>query len=338
LGFRKVVGFNNYFKAYRDQSNLLANPDLLKYKEALRYKEAVAGIIEHSGLSAADQKALTDKLRITGDIDKDAKKVNELLSDGNYDKATLTRLRDTLANRLNMVDKLQPVYDSIMKQSDDLQTKIRAYQTKKARVFTFYLKPGLSANSLRFYNALDTTTLSGRFSKATFRGGFVDLGVNFDYGGRWTFGLATGVEHFNNIDSLTSTDYVLKTTVSKNGSELSSQKSYSAYAGSYIVYDRINIKTDMLYWAKFGEKGRLVWNTLYTRFIFPLADKRINQVINAGTAINFYNEGGKFAGGFYLQSDDVFNNMNSTDKFTERLSFGVVAKFSFDSIISRDLN
>ncbi|HEY9196991.1 MAG TPA: hypothetical protein VIM77_12025, partial [Mucilaginibacter sp.] len=230
LGFRKVVGFNDYFKAYRDQSNLLANPDLLKYKEALRYKEAAADIIEHSGLSAADQKALTDKLRISGDIDKDAKKVNELLSDGNYDKATLTRLRDTLANRLNMVDKLQPVYDSIMKQSDDLQTKIQAYQTKKAKVFTFYLKPGLSANSLRFYNALDTTTLSGRFSKATFRGGFVDLGLNFDYGGRWTFGLATGVEHFNNIDSLTSTDYVLKTTVSKNGSELSSQKSYSAYA------------------------------------------------------------------------------------------------------------
>ncbi len=72
--------------------------------------------------------------------------------------------------------------------------------------------------------------------------------------------------------------------------------------------------------------------------MLPVEESRIRPVINVGTSINFYKAAGKFVGGVYLQSNDVFNRMDSKDNFGSRLAFGVVVKYSFESIFDRLAN
>lgn len=208
--------------------------------------------------------------------------------------------------------------------------------TRHTQSLTTYINAGLNADNFRLYQPEDAPSLSKRFEKVNFRGGFVDIGLNYEYAPRWVFGIALGYERYNNLDSLTLTSYTLKNTTIVNNSELSTESKINAYQGGYMAYNRVNIKTDALYYGRVSSDYRLVWNTLFTRIILPLQEKEINKVFQAGTAINFYKSEGKFAGGLYLQSNDVFNSLHSTDQFHERLSFGIVAKYSFSSIMSRD--
>ncbi|QNK64344.1 hypothetical protein H7F33_07635 [Pedobacter sp. PAMC26386] len=208
--------------------------------------------------------------------------------------------------------------------------------TRHTQSLTTYINAGMNADNFRLYNADNATSLSKRFEKVSFRGGFIDLGLNYEYAPRWIFGVSLGYERYNNLDSLSNTNYTLTNTTALNNSQLVTESKINAYQGAYIAYNRTNIKTDALYFGRVSEDYRLVWNTLYTRIILPLQEQQINKVFQAGTAINFYKSEGKFAGGLYLQSNDVFNSLHSTDKFHERLSFGIAAKYTFGSIMSRD--
>ncbi|MBB6498691.1 hypothetical protein [Pedobacter cryoconitis] len=208
--------------------------------------------------------------------------------------------------------------------------------TRHSRSLTTYINAGLNADNFRLYKNPEAPSLSARFEKVNFRGGFADFGLNYEYTPRWTFGIALGYERYNNLDSLSNTNYTLTSSTTVNTTQLTTESKFSAYQGTYIAYNRLNLKTDILYFARVSEDYRLVWNTLYTRLVLPLQEKQIHQVFQTGTAVNFYKSEGKFAGGLYLQSNDLFNNLRSTDKFHERLSFGIVAKYSFSSIMGRD--
>jgi len=208
--------------------------------------------------------------------------------------------------------------------------------TRHSRSLTAYINTGLHADNFRLYKNPEASALSGRFEKVNFRGGFADFGLNYEYAPRWTLGIALGYERYNNLDSLSSTNYTLTNSTTVNSAQLITESKFSAYQGAYTAYNRINLKTDILYFARVSDDYRLVWNTLYTRLVLPLQQKQIHQVFQTGTAVNFYKSEGKFAGGLYLQSNDLFNSLQSTDQFHERLSFGIVAKYSFSSIISRD--
>ncbi|KIO77726.1 hypothetical protein TH53_07240 [Pedobacter lusitanus] len=208
--------------------------------------------------------------------------------------------------------------------------------TRHTQSLTAYVNGGLNADNFKLYKEDNATSLSKRFEKVNFRGGFVDIGLNYEYAPRWIFGVSLGYERYNNLDSLGYTSYTLTNTTTVNNSQLATESKISAYQGAYMAYNRVNIKTDALYFGRISEDYRLVWNTLYTRIILPLQQQQINKVFLAGTAVNFYKSEGKFAGGLYLQSNDVFNSLHSTDKFHERLSFGIAAKYTFSSIVSRD--
>lgn len=208
--------------------------------------------------------------------------------------------------------------------------------TRHTQSLTTYINGGLNAANFKLYKDDNASSLSKRFEKVNFRGGFVDLGLNYEYAPRWIFGISIGYERYNNLDSLGYTNYTLTNTTTVNTSQLTTESKISAYQGLYMAYNRLNVKTDALYFGRVSEDYRLVWNTLYTRIILPLQEKQINKVFQAGTAINFYKSEGKFAGGFYLQSNDVFNSLHSTDRFHERLSFGIAARYTFSSIMSRD--
>jgi len=223
---------------------------------------------------------------------------------------------------------------NVIRQLNEQVKAARKHQPSKA--LTIYLNTGLNTDNFKLYADQDNSSLAARFKNISFRGAFADIGLNYEYGSRWTFGISAGYERYNNLDSLVSTDYKLTKITTIGDSQLSTEVKYHAYRGDYVAYNRVNFKTDALYFAKVSDDYRLVWNTLYTRWVFPLNESRINKVIQAGTAINFYKSEGKFAGGLYAQSNDLFNQLHSTDRFHERLSFGITAKYAFGTILSRD--
>jgi hypothetical protein len=338
IGIRSVTDKSS-FQIQEEIYALYQRKDYKHFQSNLRYKPAVTDIIRSSNITQQDKKDISSQLTLSGDFTKDINVVDKLISAGKLDKPTLEAIKDTLQARETTNSVLLPIYADVTKRAKKLNDELTTYQNHtKTKVWTWYLHGGLNANTLDLYNPLATGTLESRFDTVKFRGGFVDLGANYDVGGRWTLGASVGYEHFNNIDSLTSTDYSLKTSTTSGNEQLSSSKNYTAYPGPYIVYDRANIKTDILYWAKISKDYRLVWNVLYTRWVFPIMDGRINRVVNSGTALNFYKASGKFAGGVYLQSNDTFDTTHSGDPFTSRLAFGIVAKFSFDSIVDRNFN
>lgn len=211
---------------------------------------------------------------------------------------------------------------------------VRAVSSTKA--LTTYVDFGLNADRFKSYAETEGTSLASRFGNVNFRGGFVSLGANYEYGRRWTFGLSAGYERFNNLDSLALTEFKLSSVIQQGNEQLSRETKYQAYRGDYFSYNRATIKSDVLYFARVNDDYRLVWNTLYTRWLLPFGEDRVRMAIRSGTAINFYKSEGKFAGGVYLQSDDTFNHMDAVDKFHERLSFGITARYTFGSILSRD--
>jgi hypothetical protein len=217
---------------------------------------------------------------------------------------------------------------------NDLVKSARKKQPSKA--LSLYVYTGLITDNFKLYADNGSTSLPARFRTVAFRGAFAAAGLNYEYGPRWTLGMSAGFERSNNLDSLLSRSYTISNNVESGNTQLSSETKYIAYAGEYLVYSRISFKSDVLYFAKVSDEYRLVWNTLYTRIFLPVHERRISSQIQAGTAINFYKSEGKFAGGLYAQSNDVFNGIHSADHFTERISFGIVARYAFGSILSRD--
>ena len=327
------------FEVLADMDRLKKSDVPKKYLEANRYQEMVARIIKNCSPDTVNQKRISSFIRQISQNAPDIRQLTDAIGAFKWwdekDMSCVQTIRDSLTHRQNLISQLQKQYNDYQTQLQyDQNALIESGKAHKNQAITFYINGGLNANSLNFYDTVGTP-LANRFSTVNFQGAFADAGINYDLGARWTFGLSAGIEHFNNIDSLGSTDYTLKSTLTQGTDQLITKDKITAYSGSYVVYDRANIRTDALYWGKVSDDYELVWNVLYTRFMLPLKEQRINSSINAGSAINFYKTGRKFAGGFYVQSNDVFNNMQSTDNWTRRLSFRVIAKYSFDSIVSR---
>lgn len=275
--------------------------------------------------------------------------VAELVSGGHFTPQSrisgYVALRRSYQNSaLELLKRIRDIQDSenfpnegainTIRQLNDQVRNIREGQASKA--LTIYLNPGMNAYNFEQYTDLSTSTLAERFNRVRFRGAFLFAGLNYEYGRRWTLGIAAGFEHCDNLDSLSSRDYTVTNITVIGGSQLLSESKHHAYTGDYIVYNRVLIKTDALYFARLNDDYRLVWNTLFTRFCIPMNEKKINRVVQAGTALNFYKSEGKFAGGLYAQSNDIFNSLHTADSFTERISFGIVAKYAFGSIMTRD--
>jgi len=261
-----------------------------------------------------------------------------------YDKEDSSELKnaaimilDSLNNRMKKYESLIEEQDNYIETINELESEItESRKNRRASSLTIFLNGGLNANNLIIYNPQTVSTFRESFDTSKFRGGFIDIGCNLDYGSRWTFGITGGYERFNNIDSLEINSYTFRDVSTQGQQQLIEELKYSAYPGSYIVYDRINLKFDALYYGDLSDDHRFVLNTLFLRMYFPLSNtKSIKQVIIAGTGINFYKKEGKLVGGIYLQSNDLFNNLNSDRAFFERVSFGLVAKYAFTTILDR---
>lgn len=223
--------------------------------------------------------------------------------------------------------------------------------TTRSRVIP-YLSLGVNGSQIKLYDENTTGAFAGRFVKTPFTGATIDLGVNYDVGPRWLLGLSLGYEKAVTLDSLTDKDYVIRTVDTLNNQQLISEKKETGYTGNYLTYDRLNFRFDALYFAKLTKESNLVWNVIYGRYFLSFNEKAAVSPINIGSAINFYKEKGKFAGGVYMEFGDILNEqykyqtriattqeakkaLNDNRKsIFGRFTFGVVAKFAFQSIVN----
>ncbi|MDF7821162.1 hypothetical protein P1X15_26300 [Runella sp. MFBS21] len=215
-----------------------------------------------------------------------------------------------------------------------------------------YLSFGLNGSQIKLYDENVTGALAKRFVKTPFSGAFIDLGVNLDLGPRSLFGFSFGFEQTATLDSLSKTEYMIRTTETVNNQQLISEKKETGYAGNYQTYTRYNVRFDALHFFRIGKEGNLAWNLPYARWLISDKKDAAVNLVNIGTALNFYKEKGKFAGGIYFEFGDVTDEQykyqiriaktvsakealaDTKTSIWERLTFGVVAKFAFQTIIN----
>ncbi len=337
-GTKQELALNNRITA------LYRSAAIRDYIAALNYPTALPGWVNTS--DAADRVELRDTLKAmmkhSAGFDKDLASLTELearfkTAGRPAAAAAIQVVADSLTARQKKIAALQTDFLAAQHQIVSLNAELTEYRSNHvSHSWTIYLNGGWNANKFNFYSG-DTTrpSLSARFDTVKFWGGFIDLGVNYDFGAHWTFGASIGYERYNNLDSFSTNDFDLETVSTVNNQELIQDTKYSAYTGHYVAYNRYNLKTDALYFGKVNDDYRYVWNVLYTRLIAPFGTSAIRSIWNAGSCITFYKSSGKFSGGIYVQSTDVFDHMGAGNSFGSRLSFGVVAKYSFQSIVDR---
>jgi hypothetical protein len=199
-----------------------------------------------------------------------------------------------------------------------------------------FINAGTESKKFSLFNPESVADLNDHFKKKTYRSDYVDLVANYQWCGRWILGASIGYQRYNTFDSLTKKDYTVRSTVIQGDQQLITEKKYEGYSGVFKQYDRLNIKTDLLYFAKAGDDKdyRVVWNVVYTRWYLSEDKEIAKRIANIGTGINFFKREGKFVGGFYLEEGDAFNgNDVAGSDFWTRLSFGIVGKYSFQSIL-----
>lgn len=254
--------------------------------------------------------------------------------------------------------------------NNDPKTLEQAYQDESDRLFSLvreeskmlkesnpskivpYLSFGLTGSQVKLYDKTIIEPFSKRFVKTPFTGVYTDLGINIDIGKKSLLGISAGFERANTIDSLTAVDYTIRETEKVGNTELISEKKEKGYTGTYETYTRFNFRLDWLHPVELGEKGQLIWNIPYVRYAISDKKRAAVNLLNAGTSANFFKEEGKFAGGIYLELGDILNKqydyqlalapndaarlevIKNKGNIWKRVTFGVVAKFAIQSIMS----
>lgn len=205
---------------------------------------------------------------------------------------------------------------------------------KRITVFADF---GLSARSFKYLNKIDTTNFSNSFENKYFNGITAEIGVNYQLGGRYLFGLSLGVQRVDNFELLTQKDFVLKTTFSNSSQELKSEKNITAYMGDYGTFYQYTINADVLRFVKLGESNVLLVNP-YIRHNISSNPNYIPNTTNVGISTFIFKDNGSFLGGLYVEAPDVFNNIEKSKTQPDlkpiynRLTFGIIGKLIISSI------
>lgn len=208
----------------------------------------------------------------------------------------------------------------------------------KRQILSYYLAGGINSSTFKLYDASLTGDIAARFTKTPYKGIYLDLGLNYSLGANWLLGASIGYERANTFDQLTQIELTARTTDNSGNQQIISEKKYSGYAGNFKLYNQANIRTDALYFSQLGGQDseyRLAWNIIYLRGMLSDDHSISKNTLTIGTSVNFFKiEDGSLLGGFYLQADDAFNAQDAPTNLYKRLTFGIVAKYAFRTILN----
>jgi hypothetical protein len=203
---------------------------------------------------------------------------------------------------------------------------------------------GISASEFKRFRGFDTLNYKNSFTDEYFRGGQFGFGLN----AQWrfiTFGITYSYFQTNNFDLLTKKEYTFKDVQSNGGSQsLTEEKKITAYAGEYGKVEVNQLKTDLVFNFKLDPKAvnHLLVNPYFQARSYSRNVELLPNTMNVGCGFYFFNNKGKFLGGFYTELPDVKNELEKAKPIADqnlreplkRITFGIVGKFSFNSLLN----
>lgn len=258
---------------------------------------------------------------------------------------------DTIKNTKN---KIKLLGDSINQCSETDEVKIIELKEKQDslivkldeytnffnynRIF-FFVKGGINAHEFKLLsNSYDSVNFNNNFNKEYLRGGYWNIGINYLQNPGILFGFSIGGEITDNFENLKNKDYELtEKKTNQTGSQILNQVSkISAYSGNYnnqiMVY---NFNFDIIKFLKLSDSNSVAIN-FYGRLRTVPIDKEefMKTNFNLGIGSYFFGSTNKFVGGLYIELPDATNENNSDLESLKRLTFGIITKFSFSSIMN----
>jgi hypothetical protein len=203
----------------------------------------------------------------------------------------------------------------------------------KRIVFIPYLRA--SANGTEFTHdfGADSTTFDSRFVDTLRAQLSIEAGLSMDHD-LWRAGITLGLMRFDNFSELKKRTYkYTEVDSTMSTGSLSKGKEITAYSGSFERFGQVVLNWDLMRLLRTVDDTMYVGLSLYGRTSVPLVNSdnvpKPNTILGIG--VNYLNiKTGKFLGGTYLQTSDLFGN--SGKPFYRKLQFGLMARIAFSGI------
>ena len=354
-GYLGVRFSNSYDSLYRHQEVVLSG-ELQKLAQTQmaefinKLNEAIDFEVDASSLDKTTEADLIHKLKHDW---KKSLQNSAPKTFSNYLKSYLSKNQglSKVATIANIIDALQNEIISVVKNNnievDNLTDQLiinRDEFIKKSfwrlSIFTF---GGINASSFKRVEDINTTSLSKSFIKEEYRGGNWGFGINYQIR-QWKFGATYSYKKTNNFNLLDKTDYKLTTTTAAGNQTLTQEKAISAYSGNYGEVEINELNVDALFTVGLGESSEsYAMLNAYLRGNFFSRNKiLLPSSFSIGLGSYFFTKKSKFLGGLYVELPDVKDSFEKSKPVADqnirpalkRLTFGIVAKFSLNSLIS----
>lgn len=207
----------------------------------------------------------------------------------------------------------------------------------------FFGYGGINASGFQHFVGYDTANLKKSFAKEDFQGGMGGIGLNIQWR-NLILGTTFDLTYTDNFNLLTSKDYTLKNTITSGGQTITEEKQITAYSGAYGKVQIYNLNIDLIGNFKLDKaaKNHVLVNPYIRMQVGSNTSSLLPNSTNVGCGFYFFQQSGKFLGGFYVELPDVDNNYEKAKPIAEqdlrepinRISFGVVSKFSFSSLLN----
>lgn len=227
--------------------------------------------------------------------------------------------------------------DKLTALQKEILEKDEAVNYKHALLYGF---GGVDALAFKQFTGVNTSALSSSFQSREFQGGKLGLGFNYQIG-KFIFGLSYSYLATNSFAMLTPKEYNLETIDTSGKQTLTQQKKITAYSGNYGKVEMNEFSFDFAVKLKLDKeaKNSILINPYVHSQLFSRNNTLLPNSLDLGCGFYFFQQTGKFLGGFYIALPDVENNYEKMKPAAEqnlrdpldRMSFGIVTKFSFNS-------
>ena len=255
----------------------------------------------------------------------------------------------------NIITSLITISNNILSQldselnntRDQLVTNYDSFIRSNLWQLSLFVIGGIDAQSFKRVEEINVTSLSKSFIKEEFRGGNIGIGMNYQKK-RMSYGITYKYRETNNFTLLDKTEYKLISTVgTPNTQVLTQEKTIAAYSGTNPKYGVVKINevnADVLYNLSLGKDAdaSALLNLYLRANVFTRDATVLPNTYSLGLGTYFFSKKSKFLGGLYIEFPDLDNayeklkpeadqNLRTAVK---RFTFGIITKFSLNSLIS----
>ena len=258
-------------------------------------------------------------------------------------------VEDEDAKIANAKSAIKKVYDDLIKK---YALKIKAFEAdlatleKRSGSESYFQLMAFgfadySATQFKRSTAIDPVDYTKSFQDVNVRGDKIGLGVNVQWK-NMKLGLTYSHASTSNFALLSKKTYTFKNTQVNGTQSLTEEKAITAYSGAYGTLKVNEVAADLIFNLKLDKKAKNhILIDPYVRVRTSTNTTLLPNTFNLGSGFYFFQQTGKFLGGFYVELPDVNNNYEKMKPEADRrireplqrLSFGLVGVLSLSSIL-----